>query len=146
MQEPVVEVDTTVAAPEGRVWQAMMEGAMFPGTDLETDWKVGHPIVLRGEWQGRAFVDRGEVRSITKDRELVLTHWSDKDGSGTRPASYHVVRFTLEPDGDRTTVKLTQFNEGADVIVDEQTKAEFKKNWALMLDGLRQAAEGSVQH
>jgi len=141
MQDPVVEVDTHIAASAHKVWQAMQQGAMFPGTSIETDWKIGHPITFSGEWQGRSFTDRGEIQTLSAERELSFTHWSDRDGRGERPASWHVVRYRLEPAGDGTRVTLSQFNEGAETDVDEKTRAEFEKNWTMMLAGLKQAAE-----
>lgn len=141
MQKPVVEVDTTIAAPPREVWKAMQAGAMFPGTELDTDWQVGHPITLRGEWQGKSFTDRGEIRKVSEARELSFTHWSDRDGSGKRPASWHVVEYALEPSGDGTHVSLRQFNEGAETEVDDKTREEFRKNWAMMLESLKKTAE-----
>ena len=143
MQKPVVEVDTTIAAPPAKVWKAMQQGAMFPGTTIETDWKIGHSITFNGEWQGRRFTDRGEIQSLAEASELSFTHWSDKDESGRRPASYHIVKYDLAPQGDHTRVTLRQFNEGEDKSVDARTKAEFEKNWTMMLDSLKQTVEGA---
>lgn len=142
MHKPVVEVDTTIAAPSATVWKAMKGGAMFPGTRIETDWKIGHPIVFKGEWKGRSFIDRGEIQSLAEAKELSFTHWSDKDGTGKRPPSYHVVKYQLEPAGARTRVTLSQFNEGEETEIDAKTKAEFEDNWTMMLEGLKQSAEG----
>lgn len=144
MQKPVVEVDTTIAAPAAKVWKAMQAGAMFPGTTIDTDWKIGHPITFKGEWQGKSFVDRGEIQTLSPESELSFTHWSDKDGSGERPASFHVVKYQLEPAGKNTRVILSQFNEGEDKRIDAKTKAEFEKNWTMMLDGLKKTAEGKA--
>lgn len=143
MQKPVVEVDTTIAAPPHKVWQAMQKGAMFPGTTIDTDWKIGHPIVFNGEWQGKKFTDRGEIQTLAEDEELSFTHWSEKDGSSRRPPSWHVVSYRLEPAGERTKVTLSQFNEGEKTDVDAKTKAEFEKNWSMMLAGLKKTAEAN---
>ncbi len=143
MQKPVVEVDTAIAAPALTVWKAMQSGAMFPGTTIETDWKIGHPITFRGEWEGRSFTDRGEIQTLSEAHELSFTHWSDKDGSGERPESYHIVKYELQPAGSGTRVTLSQFNEGKDKEIDAAQKAEFEKNWRMMLDGLKQTVEGS---
>ena len=62
MQKPVVEVDTTIAAPADKVWQAMQAGAMFPGTEIETDWKVGHPITFTGKWEGKSLPTAAKSR------------------------------------------------------------------------------------
>jgi uncharacterized protein YndB with AHSA1/START domain len=141
MHKPVVEVDTTIAAPTATVWKAMKGGAMFPGTEIETDWKIGHPIVFKGEWKGKSFIDRGEIQTLAEAKELSFTHWADTDGSGERPPSYHVVKYELEPAGARTRVTVSQFNEGEETEIDAKTKAEFEDNWMAMLEGLKQTAE-----
>lgn len=144
MQKPVVEVDTTIAADPRTVWKAMTrkQSAMFPGTQVETDWEVGHPISFKGEWEGRPYKDKGEIQSFEEGKELSFTHWSEMSGEADRPENYHVVRYRLEPVGGKTRVTLSQFNEGKDTDLDPKTKAEFKKNWQMMLDGLKKSAEG----
>lgn len=142
MQKPVIEVSTTIAAEPRTIWKAMTakKSAMFPGTTVETDWEVGHPMTISGEWNGKAFEDHGEIRSVEEAEELSFTHWSGKDGKD-RPASYHLVRYRLTPDGERTKVTLSQFNEGKETDLAPAKKAEFEKNWNLMLDGLKRSAE-----
>jgi uncharacterized protein YndB with AHSA1/START domain len=142
MQKPVIELETTIAADPRTVWKAMTrkQSAMFPGTEVETDWEVGHPLTIHGEWQGKAFEDHGEIRHFEAEEELAFTHWSGKDGTA-RPESYHVVRYRLEPEGNKTRVTLSQFNEGKKTDLDAKTKAEFEKNWKMMLDGLKHSAE-----
>jgi hypothetical protein len=39
-------------------------------------------------------------------------------------------------------VTLAQFGRGKPQSFDDKTKAEFTKNWTMMLDGLKKAAEG----
>ena len=144
MPKPVVEVDTTIAAGPSTVWKAMTgkHSAMFPGTEVETDWEVGHPISFTGEWKGKPFKDKGEIQSFDEERELSFTHWSEMSGEADRPENYHVVRYRLEPVGDKTKVTLSHFNEGKKADIDAATKAEFTKNWQMMLDGLKKSAEG----
>lgn len=143
MSKPVVEVDTTIAAEPKAVWAAMTarQSAMFPGTTVETDWKTGHPITFSGEWKGKPFRDRGEIQHVEEAKELSFTHWSELSGEPDRPENYHVVRYRLEPRGEKTRVTLAQFNRGRDSAIDEKTRAEFEKNWEMMLEGLKQAVE-----
>jgi uncharacterized protein YndB with AHSA1/START domain len=142
MQKPVIEVSTTISADPGTVWAAMTrkKTAMFPDTELETDWEVGHPITLEGKHQGKPFTDHGEIRSLKEERELSFSHWSGKEGS-EQPESYHVVRYKLEPEGEKTKVTLSQFNEGRDTELKAETRLEFEKTWRMMLDGLKASAE-----
>jgi len=141
MQNPVVEVETTISAAPDRVWRAMTDGAMFPGTEVETDWQVGSPITLKGEWEGRPFKDYGEVQTVERGKLLMFSHWSK---TPERPENYHVVRYALTPEGGKTRVKISQFNEGPKPEVDAATKAEFKKTWTIMLEALKTSAEGKA--
>lgn len=145
MSVPVVEVDTAVAATPQEVWQAMTapETAMFPGTEVETDWQVGSPIVFRGEWEGKTFLDRGEILSATEGREISFTHWSDNDDTGKRPDGWNVVAYTLAPEGGLTRVTLRQYQEGDSQPLDAATREKFKQNFQMMLDGLKQQVEAA---
>jgi uncharacterized protein YndB with AHSA1/START domain len=142
MDKPVVEVETTVAADPKNIWKAMTakKTAMFPGTDVDTDWKVGHPITFTGEWKGKKFKDKGQIETFDPPKELAFTHWSEMSGEADRPENYHVVRFTLQPDGKKTRVKLSQINKGKEEV-GAKAQAEFKKNWQMMLDGLKKSIE-----
>ena len=142
MDKPVVEVGTTINAEPKAVWAAMTrkQSAMFPGTEVETDWQEGHAITFSGDWKGKAFKDRGELQTVKADKELSFTHWSELSGEPDRPENYHVVRYVLEADGKKTRVTLSQTNKGK-AEIDAATKAEFKKNWQMMLDGLKQDVE-----
>ena len=73
MDKPVVEVETTVGADPKTVWKAMTakKTAMFPGTDVDTDWKVGHPITFIGEWKGKKFKDKGEIETFDAPKEEI---------------------------------------------------------------------------
>ena len=143
MEKPVVDIDTTIAADPATVWKAMTrkKTAMFPETEIETDWQIGHPISLSGMHQGKPFEDGGEIKAYEEEKELAFTHWSKKPGQKGQPENYHLVHYKLEPHGDKTHVSLTQYNQGKDTSIDDKTKAEFKKTFQMMLAGLKQSAE-----
>jgi len=54
-----------------------------------------------------------------------------------------VVRYALSSDGKGTKVRLTQSNIGPNADADDKTRAEFTKNFGMMLDTLKQAAEAA---
>ena len=63
--------------------------------DTETDWKQGSPIVHRGEWQGKPYVDKGEIVRIEPPHLLVHTHWSDLSGKPDSPEHYQEVTWEV---------------------------------------------------
>ena len=131
---------TQVAAPPERVWEAMTDphqiAQYMMGSRVETDWRVGSPITWNGEWEGRAYQDRGEVLEVEPGSRLVVTHYSAMSGQEDAPENYHTVRYELAPAGGGTTVSLTQ--DGCD---SEEQAEQFSKNWQMMLDGLKKVAE-----
>ena len=142
MEQQIVDIETEIAAPPEKVWSALTgPGAtVMPMTKVQTDWTVGHPIVFSGEWKGKSFEDRGQIKKVAAGKEVIFTHWS---GNREQPDDYHVVRYALSPDGNGTKVRLTQSNVGPKPEADEKTKAEFSKTFGMMLETLKQAAEAA---
>ena len=140
MDKPVVEVETQINADPQTVWAAMTnkQSPMFMGATMDTDWRPGSRYTLKGEWAGKGFTDYGEIETAEPRKELSFTHWSK---TPERPESYNLVRYRIEPDGKRSKVTLAQFSRGKEQKFDDKAKAEFKKNWTMMLDGLKTAAE-----
>jgi uncharacterized protein YndB with AHSA1/START domain len=131
-----------VKAPRAKVWEALTNPARVKqymhGTDMSTDWKVGSPIIWRGEWKSRAYVDKGTVLAFEPERLLRYTHWSPMGGTEDAPENYHTVTYELAEDGGTTTLTLTQDNNATQAEAD--TMAE--NNWGPVLQGLKETAEG----
>ena len=130
----------TIEAPPAKVWQALVTPAaikqyMF-GTNVTSDWKEGNPITWKGEWQGKAYEDKGVIRQFKPNQALQYTHFSPLAGLPDKPENYHTVSIQLSPDGDRTRVSLTQDNNPT-----EEARSHSEKNWKMMLDGLKKFVE-----
>jgi uncharacterized protein YndB with AHSA1/START domain len=140
MDELVADVETSIDAPPDAVWKAMTnkKSPMFMGATMDSDWTPGSRYELHGEWGGKPFSDYGEIETANAPKELSFTHWSKTEA---RPESYNFLRYTIVPVGSGSKVTLKQFNRGKSKHYDEKTKAEFKKTYGMMLDGLKKAAE-----
>jgi len=136
----IANVSTTIDAPSADVWQALVTPAaikeyMF-GTTVTSDWIVGSPIVWKGEWQGRAYEDKGIILQAVPERVLEYSHFSPLAGVPDVPENYHIVTVELSPDGERTRVTLSQDNNPT-----EQAREHSEKNWGMMLAALKQFLE-----
>jgi uncharacterized protein YndB with AHSA1/START domain len=132
----IASVSTTITAASADVWQALVTPAaikqyMF-GTTVTSDWVVGSPISWKGEWQGRAYEDKGIILQVVPERVLEYSHFSPLAGVPDVPENYHVVTVELSPDGERTRVALSQDNNPT-----EQAREHAEKNWIGMLAGLK---------
>ena len=105
-------------------------------TNVESSWRKGSPITWQGEWQGRAYQDKGVILEIDAPRTLQYTHFSPLMGKPDLPENYHTVTVTLAPSGATTRVTLEQDNNAT-----EDARAHSEKNWTMMLAGLKQFLE-----
>ena len=128
-----------IAAKPADIWQTLTSGkkvkACMIGADVETDWRVGGPITLRGEINGERFEDTGEVRSFLPERRLSYTHPTSAAAGRTQ-----LVTIELQRRGAETEVTVIQENlTGVPQPADTERWAEFEKTWAQMLEGLEKA-------
>ena len=136
----IARAKTTINAPASNVWEALTKPELIKqymfGTDVISDWKVGSPIIYRGEWQGKPFEDKGKILEVKPGKSLVSTHWSPLSGVPDSPENYHTVTYTLSEKEGKTEVTLTQDNNAS-----EEEKAHSEQNWNQMLDGLKKLVE-----
>ena len=101
------QVSRVIPAKADEVWETLTSKkgmkAYMMGADVETDWKVGSPITMKGEFNGKPYEDKGEVRSFEPGKALSYTHVSS-----AAPDAEHLVTVELAPRGDQTEVMITQ--------------------------------------
>jgi uncharacterized protein YndB with AHSA1/START domain len=137
----IAQAATEVDAPAQEVWRALTDRAaikqFFFGSDVESSWRTGSPIRWKGEWQGRAYEDKGVVLAADAPRRLQYTHFSPLMGKPDQPENYHTITVTLAPSGDATRVALEQDNNAT-----EEERAHSERNWKTMLSELKRFVEG----
>lgn len=139
--EFIAKATTIIHAPVSKVWQALVNPEIIKqylfNTEVISDWKVGSPILYKGEWEGKAFEDKGEILEIEPEKVLKSTHWSPLSGVPNIPENYHTVTYILSDRGDNTEVTITQDNNAT-----EQEQAHSEKNWKTVLEGMKSLLEG----
>ena len=133
---------TTIHAPASKVWDALTKPELIKqylfGTDVISDWKVGSPIVYKGEWEGKSFEDMGKILKLEPKKMLMSTHWSPLSGVPDIPENYHTVTYQLsEKNGSGSTdVTITQDNNA-----NEEERTHSEQNWKTVLDGMKKLLE-----
>ncbi len=107
----------------------------FP-IEVKTNWEVGQPITITGALYKKPFQNNGTVLAFDKERKLSYTHLSSISRLPNEPASYSVLEFVLEPDGDNTKLSLTISN-----FPDETIYHHLAFYWNVTLEMLKKFVE-----
>lgn len=130
----------TINAPAAKVWQALTDPALIKqylfGTEAISDWKVGSPITYKGEWEGKTYEDKGTILELVPEKFLVSTYWSSMSGKPDSPENYQKVTYELSEANGQTTIAITQDNNAS-----EESKQHSEKNWAMVLQGMKELLE-----
>jgi uncharacterized protein YndB with AHSA1/START domain len=130
----------TIDASVDDVWKALTTPELirqwFFGVDTETDWKVGSPLVHRGEYQGKPYVDKGEIVRFDPPKLLVHTHWSDLSGKPDSPEHYQEVTWALSERDGATELTISERN-----LPSEEAKAVSEQGWKTVLNNLKDLRE-----
>jgi uncharacterized protein YndB with AHSA1/START domain len=142
MAHHVATAETEIEAPTSRVWAALtdpdeIQTYMF-GTHVVTDWQPGSSIVWKGEHEGKAYEDKGEILEVVPERRLRMTHFSPLSGKDDVPENYHTLTYELEGDDGTTHVSLSQ-----DGNPSAEAAEHSRSNWEKMLAGLKATVEAS---
>ena len=142
MADHVANAEIEIDASPAHVWAALTDPELIKqymfGSQVETDWKAGSPIVWKGEYEGKAYEDKGEIVEIEPERRLKMTHFSPLSGQDDRPENYHTLLYELEARAGKTRVSLSQDNNAS-----KEAAEHSQANWEKMLADLKQVVERS---
>ncbi len=134
----VLKVSVIIKAPAEKVWHGLTDPKLvkqyFFGTEVDSTWKKGSPIFFRGQWDGKAYEDKGTILSIHPGQDVSYSYWSSMSGVPDLPENYHTVSYHLTKQGSETQVTISQETEPA-------KKEHSEKNWRRVLDGLKKVIE-----
>ena len=134
------KAEISINASKSKVWEALTDlkilKQLYFGADIITDWKVGSPILYKGEWQGKSYEDKGTIIKYEREKLLVSTHWSPLSGVPDIPENYHTVTFELSGTKVGTQVSINQDNNAS-----EEEKRQSDQFWNTLLEGLKKIVE-----
>jgi uncharacterized protein YndB with AHSA1/START domain len=141
MADHVATAEIDISASPTQVWAALTDPEQIKrymfGSQVETDWRPGSPIVWKGVYEGKEYEDKGEILEIEPERRMKVTHFSPLSGQPDQPENYHTLTYDLQERGGTTQVRLSQDNNAS-----EEEAEHSKGMWKMMLDGLKEAVEG----
>jgi uncharacterized protein YndB with AHSA1/START domain len=130
-----------INAPIEKIWDALVNPDLIKqymfGTNVMSEWKEGSAITWKGEWQGKAYEDKGVILKLDKPHLLKYSHFSPLTGEPDLPENYHTVTIELSDQDGAVKVDLRQDNNAT-----QEAKDHSEKNWGMMLADLKKLVEG----
>lgn len=137
-----------IDAPPEVVWRALTDPASVAAwtsdepLTVETDWRIGGPIVFRGVLHGRLrFENRGTVHAFEPPRVLEYSHYSSlsRRAFPDTPAHHARLGFRLSPAPRGTRVDLALRN-----LHDESVLGHLDFHWDMTLPVLKRFCEAAA--
>jgi uncharacterized protein YndB with AHSA1/START domain len=139
-ENQIATAEVSIEAPVSKVWEALVNPEIIReymfGTTVTSNWTEGSSITWIGEWEGKAYADKGEIIKVEPESQLHYTHYSPLSGKEDIPENYHTVTINLYQVEDRIVLFLTQ-----DKNESEEARQHSEKNWMQMLTALKELLE-----
>ena len=75
-----IQINNTI----DEAWKALVNPEIvekyMPGSQQLSDWQKGSSIIWKKDFNGRKFVDKGEILEFTPPKSLKYTHYSPASG------------------------------------------------------------------
>lgn len=134
------KVQRTIHAPVNKVWDGLtlpeLVKQYFFGTQLVTTWQPGTPIYFRGEWEGKAYEDKGTVLKFEPGKMLEYDYFSSWSDLEERPENYQTIIYRVKSKGNSTVLIITQSN-----IDTLEKKVHSVQNWGMLTKELKKLME-----
>ncbi|MGO8693434.1 MAG: SRPBCC domain-containing protein [Rectinemataceae bacterium] len=136
----VASTSIAIDAKAEKVWNALVNPDLIRqylyGTQAISEWKVGSPIVYRGEWEGKHYEDKGTILELIPNKSLVTSYWSSFSGREDKPENYLRVSCHIAEAGGESTLTITTENNPSREAADQAAS-----NWATVLGTLKKLLE-----
>lgn len=135
-----LETSISIKVSKSKVWSALTDPEQikkyFFGTETISDWKVGSPIIFRGEWEGKPYMDKGTILQIEREKVLKYNYWSSFSGTEDKPENYANIIYSLEEKNDETIFSILQDN-----IKTTEAHDHSEQNWKMIMNSLKELLE-----
>jgi len=104
------------------VWEALTNPELMKKwmseteINIITDWKVGSPMIIRGNLHGIKFENKGTVLQFEPEKILQYNYLSSISRLPDQPGNYSSIEFRLAPIEDQTALTVLVSNFPTEII------------------------------
>lgn len=142
VQDKIISKTLDINAPASKVWgtltnpELMVQWMTDAEMNITSEWKVGSPIVFRGNLHGIDYENKGTILQFEPEKILEYNYWSSLSQQADEPENYAVITFRLSATDDKTTLAFTQSN-----FLAETTYKHFNFYWNTALELMKRLNE-----
>lgn len=140
--EEIITKSTLINADIKAVWAAltvpglMQQWMSETPVNIQTNWEIGGPFVITGDWYKKGFENKGMVLQYEPERRVSYSHLSSLSRLEDSVENYTILAFQLIPNGAATKVELTLSNFPTEAIY-----KHLAYYWSVALELLRKFVE-----
>lgn len=138
--ENMVKKSILINATKEAVWEALTDKEIIKeylfGTETNTDWKKGSPIIFTGNYEGYEYRDGGTILDIVPNEKLVYTYWASMSGVEDIPENYATVTYRVKEADGATELAIEQANSPT-----ESMHKEADQHWPITLQKIKEIVE-----
>jgi uncharacterized protein YndB with AHSA1/START domain len=149
MATRIIENSSTIDAPPSEVWRALTDPDVMKqwiaepvmGIEINTDWKVGSPIIVKGRHNSVDFENKGTILQFEPYSILRYSHLSSISRLLDRADNYTIIEFRLalaEENSTSLTVNISNFPE-------ESAFEHWQFYWRITIGVLKRFIENAYQ-
>ncbi|MCU0434982.1 MAG: SRPBCC domain-containing protein [Bacteroidia bacterium] len=123
-----------------KLWKALTDPETvkqyFFGTNLITTWEPGTPIRFTGEWEGKAYEDKGTILAYEHNRLLKYDYYSSFSPLPDLPENYMIITYSVTPHEQGVQLEITQENAPSQEAADHSAE-----NWTALMNEVKKIVE-----
>ncbi len=136
----IARTSVHINSASSTIWDALTKPELieqyFFGTRVQSDWKVGNPIIFKGEWEGKEYTEKGIILKNEPEKVLQYNYFNPLSGLEDVPENYAIITFELTKENKGITLTVSQ-----DKIASPEAKHDSEQNWGKVLTGLKELVE-----
>ena len=142
MKKYVAKVSILISASTEKVWKALISPETVKkymyGTNVQSSWVKGEPIIWKGEWKGNHYIEKGIITEIIPEKTLAYTRYNNLSNLPDIPENYNQIKIEIASQKNSVVLTLTEDNNSS-----EKAKAHTEDVWKSILNNLKEIIENN---